>query len=101
MNTQPLPRSAKMDLACEEAPVYQPLTMRVLHQENLAFQGTGGVSSGNGACGFLPAFLDTATGMVYLARYADGRLAPMHLLDGLPEELVITRSVTGRVVGFP
>lgn len=98
MNAQPLPRSAKMYLACEESHVYQPLTKRVLHQENLAFQGTGGVSSGNGAGGFLPAFLDTATGMVYLARYADGRLAPMHLLDGLPEELVVTRSTTGKVI---
>lgn len=78
--------------------VHRPLTDEVLHQENVAFHETGGVSSENRNSGFLPAFLDTATGTVYFARYADGRLAPMHLLDGLPQELVIMRSATGRVM---
>ncbi len=40
------------------------------------------------ALGFAPAFLDLETGVVYPARFADGRPAPMHLLDGLPNELV-------------
>ena len=76
----------------------QPLTTSVLRQQNLAFQGTGGVSAGNRSQGFVPAFLDTETGMIHLARYADGRPAPLHLLDGLPQELVVNRDAAGRCV---
>ncbi len=67
------------------------LTTRALRQQNLAFKGTGGVSGGNRSQGFAPAFLDTETGRVYPARFADGRPAPMHLLDGLPQELIVSR----------
>jgi hypothetical protein len=35
--------------------------------------------------GFRPAFFDYATFAIYLSRYHDGRLAPMHRLDGLPD----------------
>ncbi len=55
-----------------------------LQQENLAFSGTAGVSEGNRHFGFLPAFLNAATGEVYASRVADGRPAPVHLLEGLP-----------------
>jgi hypothetical protein len=73
----------------------RPLTSWVLRQQNLAFQGTSGVSANNQARGFAPAFLDTDTGTIHLARYADGRPAPLHLLDGLPPELVISRDPAG------
>lgn len=46
---------------------------------------------------FPPAFLETETGVVYASCYADGRRAPFHLLDGLPNELVLERDPTGRV----
>ena len=72
------------------------LTTQVLRRQNLAFKGTGGVSAGNHSQGFAPAFLDTETGSVYLARFADGRPAPMHLLDGLPRELIVSRDAAGR-----
>lgn len=99
MNTQTLTRSTRRySPPRQSGGVHQPLTNEVLHQENVTFHGTGGVSTENRHCGFLPAFLDTATGTVYLACYADGRLAPMHLLDGLPQELVSVRSTTGRVM---
>lgn len=48
--------------------------------------------------GFLPAFLDFATMRIYPSRFADGRLAPIHLLDGLPAEVVVDRLPTGRAV---
>jgi len=68
-----------------------------LRQQNHRFAHTGGVSQTSGQRGFLPAFLDQATGISYLARFPDGRPAPMHLLDGLPEELIQQRSHSGRV----
>jgi hypothetical protein len=74
------------------------MNAQLLKQENVAHAGTGGRSEGNKGLGFHPAFLDTATFAIYLSRYADGRLAPFHMLDGLPDEVVIVRSVSGRVV---
>lgn len=48
--------------------------------------------------GFRPAFLDSQTFTIYASRFADGRLAPHHRLDGLPDSLVIDRAFSGRVV---
>ena len=75
----------------------QVVTERALGQENLAFAGTGGLSAENRSRGFHPAFLDSDTGVVYSSCYANGRPAPFHLLDGLPEMLVVARHPTGRV----
>ena len=47
---------------------------------------------------FQAAFLDFGTQAIYPSRYADGRPAPLHVLDGLPEHLVVDRAVDGRVV---
>jgi len=69
-----------------------------LKQENTAFQGTGGVSTCNREHGFRPAFLDTETGTVYLSCCRNGRPAPFHRLDGLPEELIRERDDRGHVV---
>jgi hypothetical protein len=73
------------------------LTTQTLKRQNLAFVGTGGVSQENRSAGFQAAFHDLASGRSALARFADGRPAPMHLLDGLPEEWVVQRDATGRV----
>jgi hypothetical protein len=73
------------------------MTERRLQQETIAFHGTGGVSAENGHRGFRPAFLDQDTHDVYLSCFADGRLAPFHLLDGLPDEVVLERAAGGRV----
>lgn len=48
--------------------------------------------------GFRPAFFDCATARIYLSRYRDGRVAPFHLLDGLPDEVVLVRAECGHVV---
>lgn len=72
---------------------------RRLQSENRRYFGTGGVSScRNRSRGFLPAFRDSATGAVYLSRFADGRPAPFHLLDGLPDPLVVRRGESGGVL---
>ncbi len=69
-----------------------------LAEENLQFRGTGGVSAENADRGFRPAFCDTQTSRVYPSRFADGRAAPFHILDGLPDEVVAMRDAAGRVL---
>jgi hypothetical protein len=70
-----------------------------LEIENLLFDGTGGRSQENSSLGFRAAFFDFDTCTIYLSRFADGRVAPMHLMDGLPTEVVVERSpATGRVL---
>ena len=73
------------------------MTESKLQLENRRYCGTGGVSSHNGHAGFRPAFMEAGTRAVYLSRFADGRIAPFHILDGLPEEVVVGRSAGGRV----
>ena len=96
MNTQLSVNTEYQQVAYHRESQLQPLTNKTLRQQNLAFQGTGGVSKNNRSQSFLPAFLDTATGIIYLARFADGRLAPIHLLDGLPQELVLSHNTSGK-----
>lgn len=74
-----------------------PLTGETLEVENRAYHGSGGTSQENGCFCFYPAFFDVDTGAVYLSRFADGRVAPMHLLDGLPQEVVTQRTAEGKV----
>lgn len=68
-----------------------------LERENRQYRGSGGRSQENASYGFRPAFRDDATGHVYASRFADGRPAPFHLLDGLPEELIVARTADGRI----
>ena len=51
-----------------------------------------------GRLGFSPAFLDYATMRIHPSRFADGTRAPYHCLDGLPDEVVLFRLPSGRVV---
>ncbi|HRP95694.1 MAG TPA: hypothetical protein PL143_05535 [Rhodocyclaceae bacterium] len=75
-------------------------TSAVLDFENRQFATTGGVSQNNRNGGFVPAFLDTTTGCVYRSCFANGAPAPMHLLDGLPLDLVVKREADGRVTAL-
>lgn len=68
-----------------------------LRWENSQFRNTGGVSQCNRALGFRPAFRDEATGTVYLSCFDNGRPAPIHLLDALPDEVVVSRNPAGGV----
>lgn len=74
------------------------LNRRLLRQENERYAGSGGISQENRGLGFRPAFRDSSTGIVYPSCFADGRPAPFHLLDGLPDDLVLQRSDCGRVL---
>lgn len=72
-------------------------SIETLVRENRQYRGTGGVSAVNRSQRFIPAFCDTATGHTYRSRFADGRPATIHLLDGLPEPLVMERTPAGTV----
>jgi len=78
----------------------QSFTVKALQRQNLAFAGTAGVSQKNRRRGFRPGFFDRATGSVYLSCHPDGRLAPVHILDGLPDKLVIERTSSGQVAAI-
>lgn len=69
-----------------------------LIEENCQFAGTGGVSEENVHLGFLPAFRDNESGQVEVSRFKDGRVAPCHLFDGLPDDWILKRDVDGRAV---
>lgn len=73
------------------------LSLRLLRVQNIAYAGTGGVSCNNASAGFVPGYLDTESGVAVVSRFADGRPAPIHLLDGLPEGWVRCRSAGGQV----
>ncbi len=73
-------------------------TPKLLEEDSNAFTGTGGVSAENRSEGFVPAFLDTDTGDVYLSRFADGKAAPLHILDGLPSHLIHARGAAGKAI---
>ncbi len=73
-------------------------TKESLKKENQCFSGSGGVSQKNKGFGFVPAFLDIASGRIYRSCFADGTPAPIHILDGLPEETIIKRDEHGTFV---
>ena len=75
-----------------------PLTPQSLQDQNRQFTGTAGVSQGNQRTGLVPAFMDNDTGCIYLSHFANGSPAPIHLLDGLPDHLILRRSAGGRVL---
>jgi hypothetical protein len=68
-----------------------------LRAQSDAYRGTGGCSEENGDFGFRPAFRDDDSGIVYRACFLDGNPAPFHILDGLPDEVVVNRTESGRV----
>lgn len=75
---------------------FEDITSQVLTKQNQRFHGLGGVSRKNHAHGFKPAFCDMSTGNLYFSMYANGELAPIHLLDSLPEKLLAKCSESGK-----
>lgn len=73
-------------------------TASQLVRQNREYRGTGGVSGNNRCAGFRPAFIDRATGVIYISCNPDGSCAPFHRLDGLPGELIEARDPNGRVL---
>ena len=82
-------------------PAETPLIVTGLKRQGVAEKKSGSRprfgarSRENRRFGFRPAFFDAATGTVYDSRFADGRLAPVHVLDGLPDEVVAERDSGG------
>ena len=68
--------------------------------ENEIYAGTGGVSCNAATARFVPAFRDTATGRVEIARTADARPATMHLFCCLPDAWVAERDPAGEIVAL-
>ncbi len=62
--------------------------------ENKLYAGTGGISQTNCCLGFAPGFMNQETGEVVVSRFADGRCAPIHCMDGLPKEWMSTAIAT-------
>jgi hypothetical protein len=73
------------------------LSAAVLRDQNRRFLNTGGRSQENRSEGFRPGYHDTDTGHAYLSCFADGRPAPLHLLEGLPGEVAVARDAQGRI----
>jgi hypothetical protein len=69
-----------------------------LRAESDRHRGSGGCSEENAGHGFRPAFRDSDTGRVYPSCFGDGAPAPVHLFDGLPDDVVVERTASGRVM---
>ena len=68
-----------------------------LRRENHQFARTCGLSVNNANQNFIPAFRNEQTGEVALARFADGRIAPMHLIINLPEAWATAHNARGQI----
>ncbi len=68
-----------------------------LRTENRQFAHTCGLSANNADQAFVPAFRNEQTGEVALARFADGRIAPMHLIINLPDAWATARNARGQI----
>ena len=72
-----------------------PWSAKTLKAENRMYAGTGGVSAGSRASGFQPGYYNCDTGEIVISRFADGRPAPVHVLEGLPAHWVEARGERG------
>ncbi len=68
-----------------------------LKKRSAAYRGTGGTSAEARPEGFVPAFIDRDASQVYRSCFADGSPCPVHLLEGLPADLVARRDDAGHV----
>ena len=74
------------------------LTSATLESENLTYADTPGISQENLCYGFKPAFLDSETGQVAISCYHNGHPAPMHVIEGLPENWIVERDASSRAI---
>jgi len=74
------------------------LSQQSLRRQNRAYAGSGGVSCNCRGAGFAPGYLDTLSGLAVLSCFANGRPAPIHLLEGLPDSWVLQRDAQGQVL---
>jgi hypothetical protein len=74
------------------------LSNSALRKQNRIFRGTRGISEKNRSQGFIPAFYDSQSHQAHISRFANGIPAPIHILDGLPEEWIVERDPSGQVM---
>ena len=65
--------------------------------QNILFKGRGGISQEVAHRGLIPAFFDEDSKIIYLSRLQNGAVATIHILDGLPDEVVLRRNKNGEV----
>jgi len=87
-------QSLPVDQAAEGG---QSLSDRELRTQNRAYLGSGGVSQRNRHAGFIPAYKNLRTGVAIVSQFADGRPAPVHVLEGLPDDWVASRDRHGNI----
>ncbi|MCZ6889527.1 MAG: hypothetical protein O7H39_13610 [Gammaproteobacteria bacterium] len=75
----------------------QSITPESLHLENLAFAGTRGISENARPQRFVPAFCDSETGRIEIARFASGKPAPWHVIEGMPDEWAAEHNGMGEI----
>jgi hypothetical protein len=68
-----------------------------LDNQNQTFAGTGGVSQNNRDAGFMPAYKNLSTGEAVISCFSNGSPAPVHVLEGLPDDWVAARDAQGQV----
>ncbi len=78
----------------------QGLSSKALRQENLAYIGTGARSQENRSLGFVPAFHDCISHKTAIARFSNGKPAPLHILDGLPKDWIVRQDRSGKVTAI-
>ncbi|MFV1983817.1 MAG: hypothetical protein ACC657_09800 [Thiohalomonadales bacterium] len=79
-------------MCVKEYPLIFSKDSRRLVNENQYFQNTGGVSEENRGYHFIPAFLDFESGKTYVSSFSNGDPAPIHIYDGLPKHLILSRN---------
>jgi hypothetical protein len=72
----------------------------LLEEENRRFADSPGISINNRGSGFLPAFKNSLSGYSVVSRFADGCPAPIHIIDGLPDEWLEGRDINGEAIGI-
>lgn len=80
-------RNRNVDLRTVAMAAQRNVLKEQIREENLRYKETRGVSYGNRRAGFLPTFRDKLAECIYLSRFANGQLAPIHGLDGVPKHL--------------
>lgn len=74
------------------------LRAQTLRSENQSYAGTGGISANNRSLGFQPGYYNAESGEMAISCFADGRLAPIHVLEGVPADWVTARNAGGGVL---
>jgi hypothetical protein len=77
--------------------MFNAFTDKELKFQNIVWRGTGALSAENRGHGFIPVFLDLERGDIHPSCYANGELAPIHILDGLPKYLILAYDTSGKV----